>query len=586
LNPGTSIANCEPFETGSYQDKNGSGNPQILQFDPEFRRKDFQIYISDLSQRAGVPTYDIRKLVLKELVDNALDEMDRVGKPPGVTLEREGDHSYTVTDQGRGFPDPPEELAMRFSLDKAMASTKQWRRPTRGCVGNGLRVIVGSVVGSGRIIVKTRNKQVTLRPRLDGTTAVEDVQVIDWPIGTAVTIEINAKYPHRNDTLEWAQLAITLARNSGPAFARNPSAWWYDRDHLALNMLSALGPTYTLRDFVSDLDRCSSRPIQKAVTDKFGKGRLCRDVNQAQASELLTMLRENDLAVIRPKQLGPMGEGAWEHEGLCDGYACEEGTFNNGWWPCAEIPFLVEVWAGTCETPTEGDNCDVYPVDIIGFSINRSPAIVDSQSGRTGRSRSAWVNLAGQEWDLSLPLGAFVFAVNITSPYVPIVSDNKSPTLHAFEQTVVKAVEKAIRKSARENPPTLVSRKEDSAEEEIDGEDEKKPERVILRRVIWEVIPEAIRHCCFNDEGVAFYEFNQRDLFYRVRKLVLERGGDEPKWSYFTTILTDYENEVGEIDLMTRPKISAFPVRRSELRVRSGKFLKNGMISVEFGRFW
>jgi hypothetical protein len=35
-----------------------------------------------------------------------------------------------------------------------------------------------------------------------------------------------------------------------------------------------------------------------------------------------------------------------------------------------------------------------------------------------------------------------------------------------------------------------------------------------------------------------------------------------------------------------RPKISAFPVRRSKLPVRSGKFLKNGMISVEFGRFW
>ena len=36
----------------------------------------------------------------------------------------------------------------------------------------------------------------------------------------------------------------------------------------------------------------------------------------------------------------------------------------------------------------------------------------------------------------------------------------------------------------------------------------------------------------------------------------------------------------------TSPKISAFPVRRSKLPVRSGKFLKNGMISVEFRRFW
>ena len=91
--------------------------------------------------------------MLKELVDNALDEMDRVGQPGQVTITQDSDDTYTVTDQGRGFADSPEELARRFSLDNAMTSSKQWRRPTRGCVGNGLRVIVGSVVGSGRIIV-------------------------------------------------------------------------------------------------------------------------------------------------------------------------------------------------------------------------------------------------------------------------------------------------------------------------------------------------------------------------------------------------------------------------------------------------
>ena len=36
----------------------------------------------------------------------------------------------------------------------------------------------------------------------------------------------------------------------------------------------------------------------------------------------------------------------------------------------------------------------------------------------------------------------------------------------------------------------------------------------------------------------------------------------------------------------TSPKISAFPVRRGELPVGSGKFLKNGVISVGSGRFW
>lgn len=43
--------------------------PRFLQSDPEFTRNDCSIYISNLSQRAGVPTQNIRKLVLKELAD-------------------------------------------------------------------------------------------------------------------------------------------------------------------------------------------------------------------------------------------------------------------------------------------------------------------------------------------------------------------------------------------------------------------------------------------------------------------------------------------------------------------------------------
>src|SRR6202035_811905 len=82
---------------------------------------------------------------------------------------------------------------------------------------------------------------------------------------------------------------------------------------------------------------------------------------------------------------------------------------------------------------------------------------------------------------------------------------------------------------------------------------------------IWEILPEAIKHCCFNEDGVAFYEFNQRDLFYAVRRLALERGAAEPKFSYFTTILTDYENEVGEIELITRDARGVFSAPGGEL---------------------
>jgi hypothetical protein len=122
------FAKSESSGVASYLAKRRSETRQLLQSDPEFKRHDFQIYISNLSQRAGVPTRLIRKLVLKELVDNALDEMDRVGRPGEVTIVQDAEHTYTVTDKGRGFADTPEELAKRFSLDKAMTSSKQWRK--------------------------------------------------------------------------------------------------------------------------------------------------------------------------------------------------------------------------------------------------------------------------------------------------------------------------------------------------------------------------------------------------------------------------------------------------------------------------
>jgi hypothetical protein len=382
------FANSELSRATIYHDKQLSQKAGFLRSDPEFTRNDWAIYVSNLPQRAGVPARHIRKLVLKELADNALDEMDRIGQPGTVTIVQDAEDTYTVTDQGRGFSDTAEQLAHRFSIAKGMVSSKQWRKPTRGCVGNGLRVIVGSVAsGGGRIIVKTRDRQVTLRPRIDGTTAIDDAQKIGWSVGTAITIEIDPAYPANEDTLEWAQLAIQLARDSDKPFSRKPSPWWFDPDHVSLNMLAAIDPTCTLAWFVSQLDRCSSRDIGQLVTEEFGKGRLCRDLSKLEVIELLNLLRRDALAIIRPKQLGPMGGDAWKHERLTDGYALEEGILETGRAPKAQIPFLVEAWAATCETQDNPDDDDDVRTNIVGFTINRSSALVQYESVREGRTR-------------------------------------------------------------------------------------------------------------------------------------------------------------------------------------------------------
>jgi hypothetical protein len=553
----------------SYLDNNRSKKSSFLQSDPEFKRQDFQIYISNLSQRAGVPTDQIRNIILKELVDNALDEMDRVGQPGQVTITQDGEHTYTVTDQGRGFPDTPDELAKRFSLDKGMVSSKQWRKPTRGCVGNGLRVIVGAVVsGGGRIIVKTRDRHYTLLPRLDGTTAIENIEIIDWPVGSSVTVQIDPKYPRSAGAMQWAQTAIKLAQSSGPPFGRQPSPWWFDTEHLALNMLSAIGPTYTLAQFVSQLDRCSSRKIGRLVTDMFGKGCLCRDLSLDQASKLLKLLRDNVPTQILPKQLGPMGREAWKS----DGYACEEGYLLTASEPRARIPFLVESWARTCAPRTNTPDDLPYPVEITDITINRSPAIATYNCQRSGRARDVWVNIGGGGW-ISVPQGAFKLFFNITSPYIPILSDNKTPSLSSFATFIRTAIETAIKRAARNNPPVLVSRVEDSKEEE--EEPEKKPPRIPQRSSILKAIPAAVDHCRNNENGIPFFEFNVRDLYYAVRNLVLALGVKEPAYGYFSSILTDFENEFGEIDKLNRDARGVF------IEPHGGRLISMGTKTVD-----
>ena len=91
-----------------------------LQSDVEFSRNDWQIYISNLTQRAGVVGDLIRQLVLKELADNALDEMDRVGRPGEVTISRTASIPTPSLIRDADSPIRPK------SLPSASPSRRRW----------------------------------------------------------------------------------------------------------------------------------------------------------------------------------------------------------------------------------------------------------------------------------------------------------------------------------------------------------------------------------------------------------------------------------------------------------------------------
>ena len=91
-----------------------------------------------------MPKSKLRRLVLKELADNGLDTGAevKVGELPNGK-------GYFVEDDGPGIDGTPEQIARLFSINRPMVSTKLLRLPTRGALGNGLRVVAGAVLASG-----------------------------------------------------------------------------------------------------------------------------------------------------------------------------------------------------------------------------------------------------------------------------------------------------------------------------------------------------------------------------------------------------------------------------------------------------
>ncbi|MCB8820915.1 ATP-binding protein [Microvirga rosea] len=98
----------------------------------QFEREDWVLFrsVGTLSQKAGVPRQKLRRLVLKELVDNALDAG---GAVVAFAMDDRGRHivgdcgncnRFVVHDTGHGLRGSPDEIARLFSIRRPLVSSK------------------------------------------------------------------------------------------------------------------------------------------------------------------------------------------------------------------------------------------------------------------------------------------------------------------------------------------------------------------------------------------------------------------------------------------------------------------------------
>jgi hypothetical protein len=106
-----------------------------------WERADWQLFLdpATLGQKAGAATSDLCRLALKEAIDNALD----IGANASITKDG---GTWVIADDGPSID--PREVPRLFSVNRPLLSSKLRRLPTRGALGNGLRVVVGAVAAA------------------------------------------------------------------------------------------------------------------------------------------------------------------------------------------------------------------------------------------------------------------------------------------------------------------------------------------------------------------------------------------------------------------------------------------------------
>jgi hypothetical protein len=477
-------------------------------------RQDWSLFtnLDTLSQKAGVPVKLLGQVALKELVDNALD----AGGAAEISYDASTGY-FRIADDGDGIEGGSARISTLFSVNRPLVSSKLWRLPTRGALGNGLRVVAGAIIGSGGgdIIVTTRGERHTVRPRDDGSADVVTIPVAPT-IGTVIEISFGPLLPLDRSAMRWGKQAIAMAKH-GSGFKGKPSLHCHDPS--SFHTIVAGAGNRFVRELISSFDGCSGAKAGEICA--LFRNRTCESMSRAESADLLARGRSMTNPIAH-KRLGHVGETY--RADFFNGYSRQVGVSVVGAIaPKAENPFVVEVWARKIDSDESK----------VALFVNRTPIPAEITLSRAECGRLA---LFGCELrhQVEVPKRSrWSIEINVTTPFMPITSDGKTPDLETFVSEIVDAVSSATKRAQGRCADTTG----------------RSTQVGFLRRHLEKIVTDASKGGRFRP--------SVRDLYYAARPLYLNEGQQVPSFSYFSSMIADYENENGEIDGLFREERGA-----------------------------
>lgn len=381
----------------------------------------------ELTAQTGHSRKDWPLVILKELIDNALDACEEGGVAPEINVQV-AQNTITVTDNGPGIPAATVEKVLDFSV--RVSSREAYVAPDRGAQGNALKTVLMmpfvldgkmgrvEIVARGiRHIINVEVDSIRQQPVIDyeheETELVKNGTSVSvgWP-DSACSILTDARdrflqmaddytflNPHLTLHVNWMG-AETRIKAIDPAWSKwrpdEPTcAHWYRAEDLKRLIGAYIADDQdndrdrTVREFIAEFRGLSATAKQKKVLEATGMSRMNlsalvdgRDIDHGRIESLLSAMRQNTKPV-KPTDLGVIGKDHLAAKFASIG--CEMKSFD--YRKVAKenedgLPFVLETAFGWCERLRERRM-------VVG--VNWSPGILNPfrQLGSLGLSLDA-----------------------------------------------------------------------------------------------------------------------------------------------------------------------------------------------------
>jgi hypothetical protein len=359
----------------------------------------------ELQNQTGHSVYEWPLVVLKELVDNALDAAEEAEVAPVISISV-GRGSITIQDNAGGIETSTINSILDYTV--RVSSREAYVSPTRGAQGNALKTILpmGYVLdrerkgedgeaginneAAGVTIIETRGTKhriefrvdhINNEPKIVHATSPSPLKVgtritVKWPatpiynnmtyleLARARFIELAEGYvwfnPHLSLRVRWQGKDVIKVKASNPSWQkwrpRDPtSAHWYDGERLQRYLAAHVARDRDLkrdrpvREFIAEFRGLSGTAKQRAVLAEVGCSHQSlaqffgvERVNRKGVTKLLAAMRKYSKPVA-PKQLGIIGAEHLRQRFLAAGGNAETFKYQQRRNMTAEgIPYIVE----------------------------------------------------------------------------------------------------------------------------------------------------------------------------------------------------------------------------------------------------